>query len=313
MLTTTPLPRLQSPSIEEFTARCLEPRQPAIISGWMSDWPALRAWSLDYFRVKYGDCQVNTIVDLPTSGTFFSHREAPHARTQALRDFVNLIESRERVRPCYLNGVTVSSLAGLSADIQFPQLGPVEDTKNLLWLGPEGTRLSFHVDFLDNFLAQVVGVKRLLVVSPDDSPAMYPSVANISESMVDSESPDLSAWPAFSRAQVREGTIQAGEMIFLPCLWWHEVRSLSPSISVNHFFPPAASPDYRPILRACTAKHYAHAAWQFVVHGALGRTPRERLYSPKTTGKLIWDEVVRVARSRLVPRPRGRSLPDASS
>jgi lysine-specific demethylase 8 len=299
VLATTPLPRLQSPSLDEFTERCLGPRQPAIISGWMKDWPALRTWSLDYFRVKYGACRVDTIVDLPTSGTLFSHSEVPHARTQSLREFVNLIESPERTRPCYLNGVTVSSLAGLGEDVAFPQLGPVEDVKNLLWLGPAGTRMSFHFDFVDNFLAQIQGAKRLLIVSPDESSAMYPAVANVSESLVDIERPDLSTWPMFAHARVLEGTIHPGEMIFIPCLWWHEVRSLSPSISVNHFWPPAVFPDYLPLLRACTPKHYVHVAWQFVVHGALGRKPRERLYSPKTTGKLLWDEVVRVARSRI--------------
>lgn len=312
MPTTSPLPRLRSPSLEEFTARCLEPRRPAIISGWMHDWPALRAWSLDYFRVEHGDRRVDTIVDLPTTGTLFSHREAPHARTQSLREFVDLIEDPDRTRPCYLNGVTVGSL-GLSQDIRFPPLGPAEEVKNLLWLGPEGTRMSFHFDFLDNFLAQIVGEKRLLIVSPDQSAAMYPSVANISESTVDIESPDPGAWPAFARAHVEEGTIRPGEMIFIPCLWWHEVRSLSPSISVNHFFPPAAPPDYRAVLRACTARHYAHAAWQLVVHGALGLRPRERLYSPKTTGKLLWDEVVRAVKSRLAPRPRAPAAREASS
>ncbi|KFA88625.1 cupin-like domain-containing protein [Archangium violaceum] len=294
MIRTTPLPRVHAPSREEFIREYLEPRRPVIISGWMSEWPAMSKWSLGYFREAFGTREVNTMVDLPSEGTFFSRKLQPHARRQSLAAFVDLIESRERTRPCYLNAVRVESMEGLASDVPFPRFGPEQgSTKSLLWLGSEGTRLTFHFDFMDNFLAQVMGEKRLLLASPEDSASMYPSFDNLSESMVDVEAPDPSAWPRFAHARVLEGILRPGDMIFMPRVWWHEVRSLSPSISVNYWWSPTQPSDYLPVLRACTPRHYAHIAWQFLMHGALGLKPAERLYSPRTTGRLLWEEAVR--------------------
>ena len=40
----------------------------------------------------------------------------------------------------------------------------------------------------------------------------------------------------FEHAQYIEVELQVGEMLFIPKLWWHHVRTLENSIAVNFWF-----------------------------------------------------------------------------
>lgn len=60
------------------------------------------------------------------------------------------------------------------------------------------------------------------------------SQGNISS--VNVESPDLTAHPEFAAAKFTHAVLQPGDMLFIPARYWHYVRSLSTSISVNFWF-----------------------------------------------------------------------------
>jgi hypothetical protein len=106
------------------------------------------------------------------------------------------------------------------------------------WLGPAGTRTGFHYDIGDNLFYQLFGEKRVSLMPPSCAGAMYPSRKYdfmTVPSEVDDRDP--ARFPLFAAAQSErmDVTVGHGQMLFIPKFWWHQVQSLSGSISVNCF------------------------------------------------------------------------------
>ena len=105
-------------------------------------------------------------------------------------------------------------------------------------LGDSATPL--HRDFPENLLAQVVGYKKLIMFPPDDDHRMYAFSSRSllpSFSPVDAEHPDYSRYPRMRGASPLHVTLSPGEVLYLPRQWWHQVRSIDDSISVNFWWP----------------------------------------------------------------------------
>jgi len=110
-----------------------------------------------------------------------------------------------------------------------------------LWLGARGNRTPLHYDTAHNLFAQIHGRKRFLLFAPSDRDRLYPHPERSRHphvSRVDPERPDLEAFPSFSRARGRELVLEPGEQLFLPAGFWHHVRSLDVTLSVNTWWKP---------------------------------------------------------------------------
>jgi hypothetical protein len=59
----------------------------------------------------------------------------------------------------------------------------------------------------------------------------------------DAETPNLTAYPLFGRARRFDALLSPGDLLFLPRMWFHYVRALDTSISINWFFLPVRSRD----------------------------------------------------------------------
>lgn len=111
-----------------------------------------------------------------------------------------------------------------------------------VFLGPNDTVSPLHVDpFASHaWFVQVAGAKRFLLYPPDCMEALADGTR-----FVDPSTPDLDAFPNFPAAQEHQldVTIEAGDLLFLPSNWIHEVRASSEpldgssySLSVSHNF-----------------------------------------------------------------------------
>merc|ERR1712071_179753 len=128
----------------------------------------------------------------------------------------------------------------------------------MIWFGPYGTVSPLHYDPLDNLYMQMVGSKHILLYAPSDSMGnntdkysdfddhdqdyhkdsnWYYAGANgeqYNTSPINVEDPDLNLYPNFARAPpAMEGIVNPGDVVYIPKKWWHHVRSLKTSISVN--------------------------------------------------------------------------------
>jgi hypothetical protein len=105
------------------------------------------------------------------------------------------------------------------------------------WLGPKGTVSPLHYDPYHNILTQVAGFKFIRIVSPNHSAKLYPRAApRHNNSAVNLDDVDHELFPLFKDAPSQVCVLGPGDMLYIPRHWWHYVRSLSPSFSVNFFW-----------------------------------------------------------------------------
>ena len=242
--------RIRKPTLEFFQKYIATARQPVIITGATKNWQACSLWTDDYLNDAIGNKKVpifssqhSSFMGEPENGT------AKFIKPMRFRDFIHLLKLHRYSRDIYYYLIQFS-LPQLSSklfqDIEFPvycQNKLLQNYSCLLWLGSEGNITSLHYDMADNILVQVRGRKRLVLFDPKQTDFLYPFPIDCQiphTSQVDIDRPDLTRFPNFSKARAIECVLEAGEMIFIPAFWWHQVYSLDdtqfPTISVNFWY-----------------------------------------------------------------------------
>jgi hypothetical protein len=103
-----------------------------------------------------------------------------------------------------------------------------------------------HRDGAHGFLEHVLGTKRVLLYSPDQARLLYPHVnyQTSQKCWVRPSAPDYERFPRFADAKPIEVLLQPGDVLILPCGWFHEVYAMDLVLSVSFFLmwehaPPA--------------------------------------------------------------------------
>lgn len=107
-----------------------------------------------------------------------------------------------------------------------------------LYVASAGVRLAVHYDLWWTFSIQLHGRKRFRVFPPAAYSSLYPTdddppSGRVRRSRVDLEHPDLDRYPLCKRLRGMEVTLSAGDLLFLPPRWWHDVEALGFSIGMN--------------------------------------------------------------------------------
>lgn len=102
-----------------------------------------------------------------------------------------------------------------------------------IWLG-HASHVSAHYDTMDNVACVVAGARRFTLYSPDAIDRLYigpidHTMAGQPVSLAASASPDDERYPRFRevRDQALVAELRAGDAIYLPKLWWHQVEATS--------------------------------------------------------------------------------------
>jgi hypothetical protein len=207
-----------------------------IITGMLEDWPALQKWSLDYFSSAFGDREVEVQVGRDENPDYEveQHRLA---RPMLFGQFVDTIRSIGRSNDLYMtarnSGRNRSAIGELWDDIiQIPEyLDGGDKGAGFFWLGPAGTLTPFHHDLTNNFMAQVIGRKRILIIPAAELPRTYNHLHCYTP--VDGRSIDFDRFPALRGALIQEVILHPGEILFLPVGHWHFVEALDISCTMS--------------------------------------------------------------------------------
>ncbi|MGP0065354.1 MAG: cupin-like domain-containing protein [Isosphaeraceae bacterium] len=222
-------------SRDEFLIEFYSANRPVIITGMMDDWPAMSKWCLDYFSDRFGGREVEVQTGRNSSPDYEIQSEKFVGRVR-FGDFVERVRTAGETNDFYLTANNDShnrrALSELWEDIvQIPEYLKEDQPGGFFWMGPSGTLTPFHHDLTNNFMAQVIGRKRVKIAPSWDLPLM----SNLHHCFSQADGRDLPATPnpAPSQPQILDCILHPGEVLFLPIGCLHFVQGLDITVTVS--------------------------------------------------------------------------------
>lgn len=230
------IPRRHQLDSETFLREHYVASRPVIITGMLDDWPARTKWNLRYFHQQFGEREVEVQFGRDSDARY-EINGAQHKRKMRFSEYLDLVAMTESSNDFYMTANNGSqnqqALRELWQDIGplSEYLNPQAPEKGFFWLGPKGTRTPFHHDLTNNFMAQLVGRKRVLLIPACETPYMYNTMHCYSD--VDAAAINRQMFPLFDQVQVLECVLEPGELLFLPIGCWHYVEALDKSVTMS--------------------------------------------------------------------------------
>jgi hypothetical protein len=223
---------------QEFLERYYAVGRPVILAGEMDGWPALARWTPDYLKAKVGPAIVEYQGGRMANARFEMEKDR-HRREAPFDAFMDSIAKAGGGNDAYLTAYNSErnreALAPLADDMGFLDKFLTRDHHGMPWIGPEGTVTSLHHDLTNNFIAQLVGRKRLKMLPASDVGRLY-NDNHVFSRIADLEAPDLdlTRYPRLVGAKLYDVVLAPGEILFMPLAWWHQVKSLDFSVTVTY-------------------------------------------------------------------------------
>lgn len=216
--------------------------KPVIITGMLDDWPALEQWNIDYLRAAAGDADVEVQMGRAADGDY-ELNSARLRRRMPFGDYLDLVAQADHSNDFYMTANNAShnraALAALWRDIgRLPEyLDPASPDDGFLWIGPKGTRTPLHHDLTNNFMAQVMGCKRIRLIPACEAARVYNHRHCFSA--VDGFAIDYRRFPLMRGVPLLDCILAPGELLFIPVGTWHCVEALDASVTVSmiNFLP----------------------------------------------------------------------------
>lgn len=223
MIKRSPVERVSTITKADFIRHFKKPARPVVIEELTKAWPAREKWSLDYFQSTAGD------VVVPVYGNQRSahrkHQHAPAAEIR-LREYIDMLHAGENdLRLFFFN--LIAEVPALGQDFAFPDVG-LKFFKKLpvLFMGGKGARVQMHfdIDLADILLCHFGAKKRVLLMSPEQTPYLYHVPFSFSALFdIDFSNPDFDKYPALRRLEAEYTELNHGDVLYIPPGYWHYV------------------------------------------------------------------------------------------
>jgi lysine-specific demethylase 8 len=296
----SPIERLSDVSPADFEQIVLCDR-PVILAGAARDWLATGRWTVPYLVEKLRGLRVRVRTSATHVHPDFARMQADWSRPGVLRlldhlgirlgrradpdeqrsfgEFLELLSGPEGFRHfagaeelgLFRDGAWAPPLAPLREDYEIPRWVPEGRLHSAaLWISARGTRSHLHYDGdrLHNLNAQITGSKHVQLYAPDHMRSLYPYLFTQGRpstfSQVNVEAVDERRFPLFSGVEGCEGTLERGDLLFIPAYWYHTFKHLGElNVNVNFWWraefvrlTPVSARDY---LGAVTSEALANS------------------------------------------------------
>lgn len=264
------------PTPLEFLRTSVHPNRPAIIKGAFEHWPARTQWTNEYLRSKMGESKVTVAVtpngyadavtyDPVTDKEYFT---MPHEEQMTFNTFLDLMEGKiVSGNANYIslqNGSLPAEYSAIEDDVDreiswcSEALGKEPDAVNF-WFGDDKSATSIHKDPYENCYAVIRGQKTFILCPPSEYYCMHESLyqnaiyepnemtGKLEIKPLESETPwipvnplypDFTKFPRFAHANPITITVNEGDMLYLPALWFHQVMQSGDDgvIAINYWY-----------------------------------------------------------------------------
>ncbi|MFV3132028.1 cupin-like domain-containing protein [Niveispirillum sp. KHB5.9] len=176
-----------------------------------------------------------------TGDQHFERQKDAHRREAPFGAFIDQILRPGAGNDLYLTAYNsernADALAPLHGDLGFLDKfldRQVAVPHGMMWIGPAGTVTPLHHDLTNNFIAQIVGRKRLRLAPAAQVGKLYNDRHVFSE-IADLDDPgiDLARHPRLDGLRLYDVLLEPGEILFVPLAWWHQVKSLDFSVTIT--------------------------------------------------------------------------------
>jgi hypothetical protein len=239
--TAAPVEVVVAPSVEEFTERHVRRERPVVVRGGLSDWPPMRAWTLDYLKAACGERKVK--VGVSKTGVYVNYADRLKVGVDPEIRFADVIDNvfspatgadKHRLHQEPLD--SWGSLRDEATPIRYITRRVI--LKNI-WMASAGNVTKAHYDTEDNVNVQLRGKKEFILYPSSQLDALYPRrpweyMSNFSR--VEIAAPDLARYPRFRDATPMRAVLEPGDFLYIPIYWWHQVHTLEPSLNVNFWW-----------------------------------------------------------------------------
>ena len=226
--------------LSEETFHSTYASQPFVWRGAAKDWIAFNKWTPDFFKrkcpsetVSVTHLRKNEIVRMTVFEFFqnhFSEKSKFYLKDWEFKDKMPEL-CQDYVVPSFFKSWLESSdyqaSVGLSADV--PKL-------SWLYIGGAGTGSGLHKDVLSTsaWNAVISGRKEWIFFPPTDDENLYGL-------NFDAFSPDLARMPLLAKTNPSWCIQEAGDIVFTPSDWAHQVRNVKTGISLTENFVNASN------------------------------------------------------------------------
>ena len=252
------------PGPEAFRRDVLEPCRPVVLRGLVRAWPAVQraahsAQDLEiYLREFDNGGHIEAFIgESAQAGRYYYSDDLRgfnfERRRMTFADALRLIVAThdEPGSPTvYVGSVPVNDyLPGFTVHHALPLLDPRIAPR--IWLG-HVSKVSAHFDTFDNLACVIAGARRFKLFAPDAITGLYVgpidcTMAGQPVSLAASSPPDEARYPRFQDVNERalEVELGAGDAIYIPKLWWHQIDSTASFNGlINYWWDAfAAGPD----------------------------------------------------------------------
>jgi len=205
------------------------------------------SWTLEDIVKRFGDVKLRILRGRSQYFKFDDKKEREIVQ-MSLGDFYKkaVIDIGQDGYYYALGRSPIDQFEGLKASMELPPSlsrivdGTLRRPERNLWISPKGTRTALHFDAVENFNLQIEGSKSFLLFPPRindmfcyplNSQAAYVSSFDPRDTEKRSEN-----FPYDSGIEV---VLRAGEMIYLPYGWWHQIDSIGErNMNANYWWFP---------------------------------------------------------------------------
>ena len=235
--------RIQSINDESFEQIFMKNKQPVIIENAVRHWNALQSWHPAYFADIIPN---NEVLLIMSDSNFFSYSSKANCiikknrmkMSEATSLILNEIDPKCKY---YIPHHPLEGITEIINDFDLPNCANANEIyQKYLWFGQAGNISALHFDLPNNLLVQIYGSKYIQLFAPEERKYLYPTLdPHATYSFInDIDNPDFQRFPHFKFAKKQTGTINPGELIFIPSGWWHQIHSLDTAISINFWWKP---------------------------------------------------------------------------
>lgn len=236
MITTTKHDKiltLSDPSLSLFKTNM---NSPLLIQKLITLWPALTKWKNPSFWIK---CAGHRFFPVEIGDSYLSEgwKQDIIQLNDYFEKYVFITDPNNIAYIAQHNWL--HQIPSLSQDFAVPDLCDIFLDSNQdrpfvhMWFGMKNTCSPLHFDKYNNIFTQVAGYKYIILVDPKFS-TLIPKGPDNNSCIIQHD--NLLNFLDMHNISYHELIVKPGDSLYIPKYWWHQVKSLSFSISISFWF-----------------------------------------------------------------------------